>query len=191
MAYQSKYDYLSNEKELALLIEEHKKAGSIYEEQKIEESQIRLNFSRAENELKHAEAIFKVSSDSDLKKELELLDTDTFYSGAISHAYYSIFFAAKALLLKIKIRTKSPNIHKATLDAFAYHFIINGKLDFELLKIYKSLAKKADTLLGVFVSEKEKRGEFTYQTLPDANIPPAKESIKNAADFLIHIKKLL
>lgn len=191
MVYHAKHDYLTDKDKLKAVIEEHKRAGSIIKEKNTEHPQIKLNFVRAENELKHAEAIFKVSSVLKLKQELELLETDTFYSGTIAHSYYSIFFGVKSLLLKEKIKTSSPNIHKATLDAFAYYFIINGKFDLELLTIYKSAAIKADYLLGLFVSEKEKRGNFTYKTLPDANKEPAYESITNATRFLSCIRKLL
>ena len=169
MAYKAKYDYLSNEEELNKEIVAHKNNGSIFEEKEIDKPQIELNFMRAGNELKHAETVFKISESEELKKELELIKEDTFYSGVIAHAYYAIFYATKALLLTAKMRTKSPNIHKATLDAFAYYFVINGKLDLELLKIYKSAIIKADSLVGLFVSEKDNRGEFTYQKLPDAN----------------------
>lgn len=191
MVYKPKYDYLNEETSLKEEVQKHEQNTSLLYSQTADRALIELNFNRADNELKHAEAIFRISNDSELKKKLELMNDDTFYSGAIAHAYYAIFFAAKALLLTAKIITKSPNIHKATLDAFAYHFTINGRLDLSLLKIYKSTAIKADSLLGLFVSEKEKRGEFTYQTLPDANRLPASESIENATIFLTQIKKVI
>jgi len=168
MVYRTKYEYLHDAQELAKEIEKHRKAGSIFEEIRLDMPQIRLNFDRAENELKHAETMFRVSSNNTLKKELELLESDTFYSGVISHAYYAIFYATKAVLLKEKTRTKSPNVHR----------------------IYKSAIIKADSLLGLFLFEKDKRGEFTYQKLPDANKEPADESIKNAITFLTHVRKL-
>jgi len=102
MAYKAKYDYLKDEKELKEEIEEHEKKGSILQEEKEDKPQVSLCFNRAENEFKHAETIFKISERDELKKELELLEKDTFYSGAIAHAYYAIFYATKALLLKIK-----------------------------------------------------------------------------------------
>lgn len=191
MVYHPKYDYLNDEKELQKIIEGHKKVGSIIEIKEIDYPNVKLNLAKAENELKHAEAVFKISANNALKEELELLETDTFYSGVISHAYYAIFFAAKALLIKEKIITKVPNIHKAALDAFSYYFILNGKLDVQILLLYKSAIIKADALLSLFVSEKEKRVEFTYKTLPDANKTPAKESLDNAHKFLTNIKKIV
>ncbi|MBD3310721.1 hypothetical protein GF351_05890 [Candidatus Woesearchaeota archaeon] len=77
------------------------------------------------------------------------------------------------------------------MDAFAYYSVLNGKLDLELLKIYQSAIIKADSLLNLLVSEKDKRGKFTYQKLPDANKEPADDSIQNALMFLKHVKKII
>ena len=46
---------------------------------------------------------------------------------------------------------------------------------------------RADTLLNIFLTEKNKRGKFTYKTLSQANIDPAKDSIKHAETFYKHI----
>ncbi len=61
----------------------------------------------------------------------------------------------------------------------------------ELLKIYEEILIKAETLLGIFKFEKSKRGEFTYQKLPQANLEPAKESFDNATLFFKTINKIL
>src|SRR3989338_6698746 len=98
MGYKGRYEYLSNKEELGSEIEEHKKNGSIFKDNDKSEPQKILNFERAENELKHSEAVFKISESKDLKIKLGLLEEDTFYSGTIAHAYYAIFFATKALL---------------------------------------------------------------------------------------------
>ena len=50
---------------------------------------------------------------------------------------------------------------------------------------------RAEELLGVFSSEKRKRGEFTYQKLPQANREPAKESMENASFFFKNVNKIL
>ncbi|RLE45967.1 hypothetical protein DRJ22_03175, partial [Candidatus Woesearchaeota archaeon] len=167
MAYPSKYEYLLNKEELKKIIKEHYDNNSILNAE-FSEQDIKISFSRAENELKQAEALFEISTNKHLKENLNLLDSDTFFSGAITHSYYSIFFAAKSLLQREHKKTKSPNIHKATLDAFSFFLILTGRLDIELFKIYKSNLIKADALLGLFLTEKEKRGTFTYHTLPDA-----------------------
>ncbi|MDI6737917.1 MAG: HEPN domain-containing protein [Nanoarchaeota archaeon] len=122
MVFRDKYEYLTNDAKLKEEISRHKAKESI-QQTKVSESEIILHFNRAENELKQAKILFEVSLREKLKLEIDILPDDTFYSGAIAHAYYAIFFATKALLLTNGIKTKSPNIHKATLDAFAYYFI--------------------------------------------------------------------
>ena len=190
VVFRDRHAYLRSKEELKSEIDKHIEKESIIKSEKLETG-VLLNFNRARNELKQAQSLFEISYNKKIKEELELLSDDTFYSGAISHAYYAIFFGTKAILLTINIKTKSPNIHKATLDAFAYYFIINGKLDVKLLQMYRSSLVKADSLLGLLIQEKDKRGKFTYQQLPQSNREPAEESINNAKTFLRHIEKLI
>ena len=150
----------------------------------------KLYMQRAKNELDLAKAIFKLSTSSRLKADFGLKEDSTFFSNVIGSSYYCIFYSAKALLQSRNIRTTPPEEHKKTLMEFE-KLVLSGKIDSELLKIYKSAAVKADTLLGVFASEKDKRGEFTYQTLPDANKEPASDSMRNATSFLSTVKKLI
>jgi len=117
------------------------------------------------------------------------MKADTYYSAAISHAYYSIFYAAKAYLLLKGIKTRAPEEHKKTFDAFS-KFVEKGVVDIELLKIYKSLLIKADALLNIFAFEKDKRGKFTYRRIPQANREPAIESVNNAQFFYKNIFQL-
>ncbi len=190
MVFKDKYGYLKDKAELKVAIDEHIAKTSIIKEVGTK-SLILLHFSRARNELKQAQSLFEISHNEKMKEMLDLLPDDTFYSGVISHAYYSIFFATKAVLLTADIKTKSPNIHRATLDSFAHYFILNGKLDVELLKLYQSTLVKADSLLGLLVHEIDKRGKFTYKQLPQSNREPAEESIKNAKAFLSQVEKIL
>ena len=114
---------------------------------------------------------------------------DTYYSAVISHSYYSIFYAAKAYLLLKGVKTKAPEEHKKTYNEFK-KLVLQGIVDKELLAIYDDIMIKADNLLGIFKTEKKKRGTFTYQKLSQANLEPAKESLENAKTFLKHIRKL-
>jgi len=45
--------------------------------------------------------------------------------------------------------------------------------------------------LEIFGNEKQKRGNFTYKTLPQANIEPSRQSLNNAKLFFKHIYNLL
>ena len=151
-----------------------------------------LYLQRAENELVAAQLLFEVSSNPLLQKEQFKLEKEfTFYSAVISHSYYSIFYSAKAILIKNNIKTEAPEVHKKTLEAFEKYLVSTGKLDMELLKIYRKMVVRADALLGIFSMEKRKRGEFTYQKLPQANKEPAQESLNNASFFFKNINKIL
>jgi len=151
-----------------------------------------LYLQKAENELVTAQMLFEVSNNSTLQKEQFKLEKDfTFYSPVIGHSYYSIFYSAKAILVKNGIKTEAPEVHKKTLEAFEKYLVSTGKLDMELLKIYQKMIVRADALLGIFFMEKRKRGEFTYQKLPQANKEPAQESLNNASFFFKNINKIL
>lgn len=155
------------------------------------DSEVRLYAERAENEFRLANALFNLSKNPRAKTELGANENDTFYSAAISHAYYSIFYMAKAILLTKNIRTRPPEVHKKTYDEFKRNFVDTGLLDVELLIMYQAMLVRADELLSLFRTEKKKRGQFTYRTLAQANIPYAEESIKNARKFLENIAEIV
>lgn len=149
-----------------------------------------LYLQRAKNELDLAKAVFKLSMDSKLKLEFELKEDSTFFSNVISNSYYCIFYSAKALLQSKNVITEPPEEHRKTLNEFE-KLVLSGEIDVELLKIYKEIIVKADELLGIFRKEKSKRGRFTYQKLPQANLEPAKESLDNSEKFLKNINLML
>ena len=156
------------------------------------DSIIKLYLQRAKNELELSKVIFKVTNDEKLQREVFNIDnTLTFYSAVISHSYYCIFYSAKALLLTKSIKTDSPEVHRKTLEEFKKNFVDNGVLDVELLKIYNKMIVRADELIGLFKLEKGKRGKFTYQKLPQANLEPARESVDNALKFFSNIYKII
>lgn len=155
------------------------------------DSMVSLYLERAFNEIKLADVLFKISGNKEKKDEFEIEEGVSFYSAVISHSYYAIFYSAKAILLTKNIKTYSPEIHKKTLEAFKEHFVDSGILDLELLKIYNQLIIRADELLGLFEQEKRKRGNFTYNTIAQANIKPANESIESAKKFVSNIKKII
>ena len=151
-----------------------------------------LYLQRAENELIAAQMLFEVSSNPSLQKEQFKLEKEfTFYSPVIGHSYYSIFYSAKAILIKSGIKTEAPEVHKKTSEAFEKYLVSTGKLDTELLKIYHKMVVRADALLGIFSMEKRKRGEFTYQKIPQANQEPAQESLNHASFFFKNIYKIV
>lgn len=155
------------------------------------DSMIRIYLERAKNEILASKSLKMLSENAEAKKEFDIPPDTTFYSSVISHSYYAIFYAAKALLLLKGIKTSSPEIHKKTYEEFKKEFVDTGILDVKLLEIYKEMIVRADTLLEIFKEEKGKRGHFTYATIPQANISPAEESLKNAKFFVANVEKVI
>jgi len=155
------------------------------------DTRARLYHERSKNEFYAAKAMFNLSDDDKAKVNLGIPREETFYSAAIGHSYYAIFYSAKAILLSIGIKTYSPEIHRKTFDAFKKHFVDTGRLDVELLKIYRQSIVRAEELLGIYGLEKRKRGNFVYKTIPQANVEPATESMGNSRKFVSNIAKVM
>jgi len=153
------------------------------------DSEASLYLLRAEDEFLLAQKDLQISLDNKTKEFLGIPLEKTFFYSVISHAYYSIFYAAKSYLLTKGIKTKMPNEHKKTYKTFK-RFVRKGILDKELLEIYDAEIIKADSLLKIFKSEKAKRGTFTYQMKSESNLPFAEESIENARKFISSMKKI-
>ncbi len=151
----------------------------------------RLYIHRAENEIKLAEIIFVISEKPSVQKEtFNVNDPETYFSAVIAHSYYSIFYGAKAYLAKKGVEISAPEEHKKAFDEFK-KFVESGELDVELLKIYQEALVKAEYLLGIYKTEKKKRREFTYRTMPQANKEPAKVSLEHAKTFFKHMIAIL
>ncbi|GBE19818.1 HEPN domain protein [archaeon BMS3Abin17] len=150
----------------------------------------KLYLERANNEIKLADIILILSNSKDIQINIFKIDEpETYYNSVISHSYYCIFYSAKAYLLKKGIKTKAPEEHRKTYEEFK-KLVERGIVDEELLKIYDYILVKAETLLGIFKTEKKKRGIFTYRKLPQTNLEPAMGSLENAKTFFKHIRKL-
>ena len=144
---------------------------------------------RARNELNLSLILMRISEDGNMQTNLFNLPEDTYFSAVISHAYYCIFYIAKAYLFTKGVQTEAPEEHKKTFTAFG-ELVTQGIVDVELLKIYEKMLVRAETLLSIFALEKGKRGKFTYHTLSQANREPAAESIQNAETFFRHLYTL-
>ena len=94
-----------------------------------------LYLERAKNELDLTRAIFKLSTENNLKLEFELKEDSTFFSNVISNAYFCIFYSAKALLQSKGIVTKVPEEHKKTLEEFE-KLTLSGEMDSYLINFF-------------------------------------------------------
>jgi len=154
------------------------------------DSLAKLYLKRAEDEFLMSGNDMRISIEPALKDILGILHEKTFFSSVITHAYYSIFYSAKAYLLTKGISTRPPEEHKKTYEAFA-EFVNKGVIDRELLLIYEDAMVKAETLLEIFFGEKRKRGRFTYNIRSEANLPYARESVDNAKKFASSLRAII
>jgi uncharacterized protein (UPF0332 family) len=154
------------------------------------DSEAKLYIQRAEDEFMLSEKDMKMSLDNEIKDILGIPQDKTFFHSVIGHAYYCIFYSAKAYLLSKGIRTTPPEEHKKTYEEFQ-RVVNSGKISKQLFAIYETETIKAETLLSIFFTEKKKRGIFTYNVKSQANTPYAKESIENAKKFASSIKLIL
>src|SRR3989344_809194 len=120
------------------------------------DSKVEMFVKRARSEIDSAEILFQASENKKLKGNFKVNEDSTFYSGVISHSYYSIFYCAKAMLLTKKIETDAPEIHKKTLEKFKEIFIDTGLLDTKLLIIYQAMIVRAEALLEMYKAEKRR-----------------------------------
>ena len=155
------------------------------------DSTINLLIKRAENEISLADKIKKMSEDSETKTFMEIPEEMTFYSAVISHSYYAIFYSAKAYLISKNIIFKSEQGQHQQVYFEFRKLVQAGIINNELLKIYEEAMDKAEVLLEILKTERGKRKDFTYETLPQSNRKPAEDSIKNAMFFVSHIEKFL
>jgi len=155
------------------------------------DSQVEIFIKRADTELLAAKSLKVLSEETKHKDELSIPQGATFYSSVISHSYYAIFYAAKAYLLSKNILLKSrQGQHQQVYFKFR-KLVQYGEIEKELLRIYEENKLKAEVLLDILKSEKVKRTDFTYETIPQANKAPAEESLNNATIFISHIRRLL
>lgn len=154
------------------------------------DSKYKIFIERSLNELNLAKIIFFISENNNIQSSFPVTKTDTYFSAVISHSYYSIFYAAKSYLINKGIEISAPEEHKKTYNELK-ELSVKGIIDNELLRIYEDVLIQANSLLKIFKIEKAKRGDFTYKTLNQANVEPAKQSLINAEIFFKHMNLLV
>lgn len=151
---------------------------------------------KSKESLQLSQRIFEISQD-----ENDPLES---YMWIVTTSYYSMFFAATALLAYFKHKIDSEiGIHRLTYHALVYYFLIDdNKLQKHFLEEYKDLYEKAEELLQTseekatemirhFKFEQKKRNEFTYEMGKIAEKQKAKTSLERAEEFVLEIRKLI
>ncbi len=161
----------------------------------------------AESSLRTASILQEISDEISLKETLKISRDFESYLWVIVSSYYSMFYAATALLAKQGIRATGQIVHKVTADALIHFFGSNEKLarlleqyeeaqiaGLELVgreELMKRMQRKADELIISYEGERKKRSRFQYDIGVQAKRGYAQTSLQRAKDFVFEIRKLL
>ncbi|MBS3121846.1 hypothetical protein J4434_03110 [Candidatus Woesearchaeota archaeon] len=162
----------------------------------------------SEEALNSSRVVYKVSTDEEMAKLVGVSDFNGFV-WVINPAYYSMFYAANALLSSSGIKICSEiGIHKLTFQAFVYYFYLTGKISAKYVQEFLEEQESAEEILGKeraikeaeqkakelvlhLELEREKRTFFTYGLEKFRIENKAKTSLERASNFYKEIKKLL
>lgn len=161
----------------------------------------------ADSSLRTASILQEISDENSLKETLKVGSDFESYLWVIVSSYYSMFYAASAMLASQGMRATGQIVHKVTADALIHFFASNEKLA-KLLEQYeeaqtvglelvgreelmKRMQKKADELIISYEGERKKRSKFQYDIGVQAKRGYAQTSLQRARDFVFEIKKLL
>jgi uncharacterized protein (UPF0332 family) len=161
----------------------------------------------ADSSLRTASILQEISDENSLKETLKVGADFESYLWVIVSSYYSMFYAATAMLAKQGMRATGQIVHKVTADALIHFFASNEKLA-KLLEQYeeaqtvglelvgreelmKRMQKKADELIISYEGERKKRSKFQYDIGVQAKRGYAQTSLQRARDFVFEIRKLI
>jgi uncharacterized protein (UPF0332 family) len=141
--------------------------------------------------IKNAELSLDVAEK--LMKDLELKP----YLWVVVCSYYSMFYTANAVLLKLGYKTGEENVHKVTSDALVV--LVLDKLKKGMIEDYESAMEDAleianarsSEIIENYEREKIKRGRFQYNMDEQIKEQKAKTSLQRAKEFVFEIKKLM
>jgi len=161
----------------------------------------------AESSLQTASILQEISDQQTLKTTMKVSSDFESYLWVIVSSYYSMFYAATALLASQGIKATGQIVHKVTGDALIHFFVSNEKLaklleqyeeaksvGLELIgreELMKSMRKKANELIVAYESERKKRSKFQYDIGVQAKSGYAQTSLDRAKEFVFEISKIL
>ena len=159
----------------------------------------------AERSFATASLLLSVSDSLELKKANILEPEFETYVWVLVTSYYSMFYAANALLAKAGMRTTEKIAHKVTSDALVLYFILNDKLAKYLYESYQesmsqamdltkqdmeTFITKAKKLASSLEDERRKRGKFQYDMKIEMKRSRAITSLERAREFLREVRIL-
>jgi len=162
---------------------------------------------QAEKSLRTADFIYELSTNDNIKQSLRAEKDFESYIWVIVTSYYSMFYAALALLAREGIKVGRQIVHKVTADALINFFISNRRLakmfenyeeardaTLDLIgreELMKRLEKRADELIIAYKQEMKKRSKFQYDIGEMARRGYAETSLARAREFFAEVRKIL
>jgi len=132
-------------------------------------------------------------------QKLLTLENKTYkpYLWIVVASYYSMFYIANAVLLRLGYKVGEKVSHKVTGDALIV--FVRNKLRKELLEEYENtkedaleiISSKTDFILKSLDLEREKRSRFQYRMDEQAKKGKSLTSLQRAKEFVFEMKKLL
>lgn len=159
---------------------------------------------KAETSLQTAMALLKLSDSNEAKRLLQFPQGYDAYMWVINAGYYSMFYAATALLAAHNHKLNvGQGIHSLTYHALVYYFLDSDKkiakhmleqysiAEREASELLQAVETKAKEQIGNVRLELSKRREFTYEIGKTAEKHKAETSVKRASEFLTLVKELM
>jgi uncharacterized protein (UPF0332 family) len=167
---------------------------------------VSIYMQNAERSYATASLLLDISDSKDLKKANKIEPDFETYIWVLVSSYYSMFYAANALLAKLGLKTTEVKAHKVTSDALVVYFILNNKLAKSMYESYQEsmnmamdLTKqdletfilKAKNLASSLDQERKNRGKFQYNMKVEMKRSRAVTSLERAREFLKEIRVLV
>jgi uncharacterized protein (UPF0332 family) len=145
-----------------------------------------------------ARSMYLKNSDLSLRVAEKLMKDELKpYLWVIVCSYYSMFYAANAVLLHFGYRTTDRNVHGVTNDALIA--LVLDKLNKGTIEDYEETradaleiaSARAESVIEMYERERSKRGRFQYNMDEEIKEQKAATSIERAKSFTFEMKKLM
>jgi len=139
--------------------------------------------------LKNAKESLKVANEISQNNSSELW--------VIVCSYYSMYYYANAVLLKLGYKVGDKIVHKVTSDSLVVY--VRGKLKETMIEEYEQTKEealniagiKADAIIESYEFERSKRSLIQYKTIEIEKQSKARTSLQRAKEFAKEMDKLL